>query len=84
MNHSNNQALLCLRFYAKVIGAQLSAFKHSSSFTSSLYEFVSNCQELSLVSLKELTNRALRRALETILKLFGDTSGVKRPLQLAA
>ena len=33
----------------------LRAFKHSSGFTSSLYEFVSNCQELSLVPLKELT-----------------------------
>jgi Transposase DDE domain len=62
----------------------LRAFKHSSGFTSSLYEFVSNCQELSLVPLKELTNSALRRALETIFKLFDDTRGVKRPLQLAA
>ena len=62
----------------------LRAFKHSSGFTSSLYEFVSTCQEFSLVPLKELTNGALRRALETILKLFDDTSGVKRPLQLAA
>src|SRR5919106_1711331 len=35
---------------------------------------VSNCQELSLVPLKELTHSALRRALETILELFGDTS----------
>jgi hypothetical protein len=62
----------------------LRAFKHSSGFTGSLYEFVSNCQELSLVPLKELTKGALRRALETILKLFEDTSDVKRPLQLAA
>jgi IS4 transposase len=62
----------------------LRAFKHSSGFTRSLYEFVSNCQELSLVPLKELTNSALRRALETILKLFSDTSGVKKSLQLAA
>jgi IS4 transposase len=62
----------------------LRAFKHSSGFTSSLYEFVSNCQELSLVPLKALTNSALRRALETILKLFSDTSGVKKSLQLAA
>jgi hypothetical protein len=46
----------------------------SSGFTSSLYEFVSNCQELSLVPLKELTNSALRRALETILTLFDDNS----------
>jgi hypothetical protein len=62
----------------------LRAFKHSSGFTSSLYEFVSNCQELSLVPLKELTHGALRRALETILTLFGDTMGVKNPLHLAA
>jgi IS4 transposase len=62
----------------------LRAFKHSSGFTSSLYEFVSNCQELSLVPLKELTNGALRRALKTIRTLFSDTSGVKSSLQLAA
>jgi IS4 transposase len=62
----------------------LRAFKHSSGFTSSLYEFVSTCQELSLVPLKELTKGALRRALETIFRLFDDTNGVKSPLQLAA
>jgi hypothetical protein len=62
----------------------LRAFNHSSGFTSSLYEFVSNCQELSLVPLKELTNGALRRALEIILTLFSDPIGVKKPLQLAA
>src|SRR5919109_3201818 len=62
----------------------LRAFKHSSGFTSSLYEFVSTCQELSLVPLKELTNGALRRALETILTLFSSPIGVKRPLQLTA
>jgi hypothetical protein len=56
----------------------------SSGFTSSLYEFVSSCQEFSLVPLKELANNALRRALETIFRLFDDTSGVKKPLQLAA
>ena len=62
----------------------LRAFKHSSGFTSSLYEFVSTCQQLSLVPLKELTNSALRRALETVFRLFDDTNGVKSPLQLAA
>jgi len=62
----------------------LRAFKHSSGFTRSLYEFVSNCQELSLVPLKELTNGTLRRALETILTLFSGPIGVKKPLQLAA
>src|SRR5918992_3036138 len=60
----------------------LRAFKHSSGFTSSLYEFVSNCQELSLVPLKELANNALRRALETIFRLFDDTKGAKSPLHL--
>jgi hypothetical protein len=60
------------------------AFKHSSGFTSSLYEFVSNCQEFSLVPLKELANNALRRALETIFRLFDDIKGAKSPLQLAA
>jgi Transposase DDE domain len=62
----------------------LRAFKHSSGFTSSLYEFVSNCQEFSLVPLKELAHSALRRALETILTLFSSPIGVKKPLQLAA
>lgn len=60
----------------------LRAFKHSSGFTSSLYEFVSNCQELSLVPLKELANNALRRALETIFRLFDDTKGAKSLLHL--
>jgi Transposase DDE domain len=60
----------------------LRAFKHSSGFTSSLYEFVSNCQEFSLVPLKELANNALRRALETIFRLFDDTKGAKSPLHL--
>jgi hypothetical protein len=69
---------------AFVTDVLLRAFKHSSGFTSSLYEFVSNCQELSLVPLKELTNGALRRALEIILTLFSDPIGVKKPLQLAA
>ncbi len=60
----------------------LRAFKHSSGFTSSLYEFVSNCQELSLVPLKELTNGALRRALETIFKLFDDRCCTPKPGKL--
>jgi hypothetical protein len=37
---------------------------------------------LSLVPLKELANNALRRALETIFRLFDDTKGVKSPPQL--
>lgn len=69
---------------AFVTDVLLRAFKHSSGFTSSLYEFVSTCQELSLVPLKELTHGALRRALETIFRLFNDINGVKSTLQLAA
>jgi Transposase DDE domain len=62
----------------------LRAFKHSSGFTSSLYEFVSNCQEFSLVPLKELTKGILRRALETSFRVLDDTKGVKSPPQLPA
>jgi hypothetical protein len=70
---------LCSTFVTDLL---LRAFKHSSGFTSSLYEFVSNCQELSLVPLKELTKGTLRRALETISRSFDDTKGVKSPPQL--
>ena len=59
----------------------LRAFKHSSGFTGSLYDFVSSCQELSLVPLEELTNTALRQALEAVLKLLGSA---ERHLQLVA
>jgi len=52
---------------AFVTDVLLRAFKHSSGFTRSLYEFVSHCQEVSLVPLKELANNALRRALELFL-----------------
>jgi hypothetical protein len=69
---------------AFVTDVLLRAFNHSSGFTSSLYEFVSNCQEFSLVPLKELANNALRRALETIFRLFDDTKGAKSTLQLTA
>jgi hypothetical protein len=55
---------------ASVTDLLLRAFKHSSGFTSSLYEFVSNYQELSLVPLKELTKGILRRALETIFRVL--------------
>jgi len=60
----------------------LRAFKQSSGFTSSLYEFVTRCQEMSLAPLVQLSaDSALRRALETILKLFDST---ERRLQLVA
>jgi len=60
----------------------LRAFKHSSGFTSSLYEFVTRCQEMSLTALSQLpANSALRQALEAILKLL---TGHQRQLQLVA
>ncbi|MCA1604862.1 MAG: IS4 family transposase [Acidobacteria bacterium] len=60
----------------------LRAFKHSSGFTSSTYEFVTRCQEMSLAPLAQLSvNSDLRRALETILKLFDRT---EKRLQLVA
>ena len=60
----------------------LRAFQQSSGFTSSLYEFVTRCQEVSLVPLTNLpASSALRTALEAILKLI---RGTERPLQLAA
>jgi hypothetical protein len=42
------------------------AFNHQSGFTGSLYEFVTRCQELSLVPLADLTAGAFRRALHAI------------------
>ncbi len=60
----------------------LRAFKHSSGFTSSLYEFVTRCQEMSLTAVSQLPqNSALRQALEAILKLL---NGQPRHLQLVA
>ncbi len=60
----------------------LRAFKHSSGFTSSLYEFVTRCQEASLTALSQLpANSALRKALEAVLKLL---NGQQRQLQLVA
>src|SRR5919109_558682 len=69
---------------AFVIDLLLRAFKHSSGFTRNLYEFVSHCQEFSLVPLMELTKGILRRALETISRVLDDTKGVKSPPQLPA
>ncbi|MBA3711271.1 MAG: hypothetical protein H0W76_02345 [Pyrinomonadaceae bacterium] len=60
----------------------LRAFKHSSGFTSSLYEFVTRCQEVSLTALSQLpASSALRTALEAILKLL---DGRQRHLQHVA
>jgi len=60
----------------------LRAFKHSSGFSSSLYEFVTRCQEMSLTGMSQLpANSGLRKALEAILKLL---NGQPRHLQLVA
>jgi hypothetical protein len=45
----------------------LRAFKHQGGFTGSLYEFVTCCQEMSLVPLTQLTDGLFRRALQAIL-----------------
>jgi Transposase DDE domain len=67
---------------AFVTDVVLRAFKHSSGFTSSLYEFVTRCQEMSLTALSQLpANSALRKALEAILNLL---NGQQRHLQLVA
>ncbi|MCA1617092.1 MAG: IS4 family transposase [Acidobacteria bacterium] len=67
---------------AFVTDVVLRAFKHSSGFTSSLYEFVTRCQEMSLAGLSQLpANSALRKALEAILNLL---NGHQRHLQLVA
>lgn len=60
----------------------LRAFKQSSGFTSSHYEFVVRCQEVSLTPLAHIAEQsALRKALEAILQLL---SGQERHLQLVA
>ena len=60
----------------------LRAFKASSGFTGSHYEFVTRCQEMSLVAIGELSEKSeLRRAMEAILKLFTDN---ERHLELVA
>jgi FOG: Transposase and inactivated derivatives len=78
----NENALPVQIVSAFVTDLLLRAFKHSGGFTSRLYEFVSTCQELSLVPLKELANGALRQALEIILTLFDDPRSAKMPQQL--
>jgi len=54
----------------------LRAFKHSGGFRSTLYEFVTRCQEMSLVALKDLpTTSAFRKALETVQTLLRAPNG---------
>ena len=67
---------------AFVTALLLRAFKQSSGFTSSHYEFVVRCQEMSLTPLNEIAKTgALRKALEAVLKLL---SSEERHLQLVA
>jgi hypothetical protein len=49
-------------------------FKAFGHFPASLYEFVTRCQELSLVRLTDITDGALRRALERVRRHFTDSS----------
>jgi putative transposase len=49
----------------------LRAFKQSGGFTSSLYDFVTRCQEVSLVPIDELPAASgIRRALEAVQKFL--------------
>ena len=77
----SEQALPVQIVGAFVTDLLLRAFKHSSGFTGSLYDFVAGCQELSLVPLQELTPCPLRLALEAIWELL---QGAKCHLQLVA
>jgi len=55
------------------------AFKTFGGFRGSLYEFVTRCQEMSLVRITDLADRAFRRALEVILKRFGQLQLLPQP-----
>jgi Transposase DDE domain len=54
---------LIAAFVADLLWRVFKAFGH---FPASLYEFVTRCQELSLVRLTDITDGALRRALERV------------------
>lgn len=69
----SEQALPLQIIGAFVTDLLLRAFKQSSGFTGSLYEFVTRCREQSLVSLSDLTAGALQRSLERIRKLVIST-----------
>jgi Transposase DDE domain len=59
----------------------LRAFKHSGGFTSSLYEFVTRCQELSLVPIDQLpAESSIRRTLEAVQKLLCATATGPAPV----
>ena len=78
----SEQALPVQIIGAFVTDLLLRAFKQSSGFTSSLYEFVTRCQEASLTALGQIPKgSALRQALEVLLKLLAYP---QRPLQLRA
>ena len=55
------------------------AFKTFGGFRGSLYEFVTRCQELSLVRIADLVDRAFRQALEAILKRLNQLQLLSQP-----
>jgi Transposase DDE domain len=55
-------------------------FKAFGHFPASLYEFVTRCQELSLVRLTDMTTGALRRALERIHAHLTHPPSLSQPL----
>jgi hypothetical protein len=54
-------------------------FKTFGRFPHSLYEFVTRCQEMSLVGLADMTEGVFRRALETILKHLNHLHPLPQP-----
>ncbi len=54
-------------------------FKTFGRFPHSLYKFVTRCQEMSLVSLADMTEGVFRRALETILKHLNHLHSLPQP-----
>jgi len=55
------------------------AFKTFGGFAGSLYEFVTRCQEMSLVRISDLADRAFRRALVAILKRLNQLQVLPQP-----
>jgi hypothetical protein len=77
----NEQALQLQILSAFVTDLLLKAFKHSSGFTTRLYDFVSRCKAASLTPSSEMpADSTLRQALEAILKLLDSNIGYPQPV----
>lgn len=77
----SKQALQLQILSAFVTDLLLKAFKHSSGFTTGLYDFVSRCKAASLTPISEMpADSTLRQALEAILKLLDSNIGYPQPV----